>query len=158
MIGVLRSKSWVLTLTELEQRIRPYSDPTLGPTLLLRGHNRAKGIGRRDARARWDRKCVLPLTSHHTTLTLLSWYGDVVPTGRYDNLLRRQRADLAAFASDEAIDISTEIDYESVRGLSEEIKERLKKIRPASIVSSFPLFDLGRLVTRVLIATYTGCR
>jgi len=56
-------------------------------------------------------------------------------TGRYDNLLRRQQADLAAFASDEAIDISSEIDYESVQGLSNEIKERLKKIRPANIVS-----------------------
>lgn len=56
-------------------------------------------------------------------------------TAHYDTLLRRQRADLAAFASDEAIDISPDIDYESVQGLSNEIKERLKKIRPANIVS-----------------------
>ena len=59
----------------------------------------------------------------------------MVPTGRYDNLLRRQQADLAVFASDEAIDISPEINYEYVQGLSSEIKERLKKIRPANIVS-----------------------
>jgi tRNA modifying enzyme MnmG/GidA C-terminal domain len=49
--------------------------------------------------------------------------------------LRRQQADLAVFASDEAIGISPEIDYERVQGLSNEIKERLKRIRPASIVS-----------------------
>ena len=56
-------------------------------------------------------------------------------TGRYDNLLRRQQADLAAFTSDEAIDISPETDYESIQGLSNEIKARLKKIRPPNIVS-----------------------
>lgn len=82
--------------------------------------------------------------------------GIMVSTGRYDNLLRRQQADLAVFASDEAIDISPEIDYECIQGLSNEIKERLKKIRPANIVSPRPFSTLG-LATRVLIATYTGC-
>lgn len=79
----------------------------------------------------------------------------MVPTGRYDNLLRRQQADLAVFASDEAIGISPEIDYEYIQGLSSEIKERLKKIRPANIVGPLLPFIL---VTRMLIATYTGCR
>ena len=69
----------------------------------------------------------------------------MVPTGRYDNLLRRQQADLAVFASDEAIDISPEINYEYVQGLSSEIKERLKKIRPANIVSPLLPFDLWRV-------------
>lgn len=64
----------------------------------------------------------------------------MVPTGRYDNLLRRQQADLAAFASDEAIEISPEIDYDYIQGLSSEIKERLKRVRPANIVSPLSRF------------------
>jgi tRNA uridine 5-carboxymethylaminomethyl modification enzyme len=60
----------------------------------------------------------------------------VISTGHYDSLLRRQQADLAAFASDEAIELPLEIDYESVQGLSSEIKERLQKIRPANMVRS----------------------
>lgn len=82
----------------------------------------------------------------------------LVPTGRYDNLLRRQQADLAVFASDEGINISPEIDYENIQGLSSEIKERLKKIRPTNIVSTLLLFDLWGLGTRMLIAPCTGCR
>lgn len=76
-----------------------------------------------------------PFTDHHVTWAPLTWFGGIKSTAHYDTLLRRQRADLAAFASDEAIDISPDIDYESVQGLSNEIKERLKKIRPANIVS-----------------------
>ena len=68
-----------------------------------------------------------------------------MPTGRYENLLRRQQADLAVFTSDEAINISPEIDYENVQGLSSEIRERLKKIRPTNIVSALlpVLFTAG---------------
>ena len=62
------------------------------------------------------------------------------------------------FASDEGINISPEIDYENIQGLSSEIKERLKKIRPTNIVSRLLPFDLWGLVTRMLIAPYTGCR
>lgn len=81
----------------------------------------------------------VPFASHHITRALLMCHGGTVSTGRYDSLLRRQQADLAVFASDEAIDISPEIDYECVQGLSNEIKERLKKIRPANIVSRWRL-------------------
>jgi tRNA uridine 5-carboxymethylaminomethyl modification enzyme len=55
--------------------------------------------------------------------------------GRYDAFLVRQEADLKAFAADEEMLLDEGIDYKDVEGLSSEVRERLGKVRPASIVS-----------------------
>lgn len=49
--------------------------------------------------------------------------------------LRRQQADLKLFHEDEDLLLSYDVDYGEVIGLSEEIRERLASVRPASIVS-----------------------
>lgn len=56
--------------------------------------------------------------------------------GRYDFHLRRQEADLRIFMEDEDLTLDPSIDYQSVEGLSSEVKERLAKVRPISIVST----------------------
>jgi tRNA uridine 5-carboxymethylaminomethyl modification enzyme len=61
--------------------------------------------------------------------------------GRYDAFLVRQDADLKAFAADEEMLLHEGIDYQDVEGLSSEVRERLGKVRPASIVSDFCFFQ-----------------
>jgi tRNA uridine 5-carboxymethylaminomethyl modification enzyme len=53
---------------------------------------------------------------------------------RYDAFLARQEADLQAFAADEEMLLDEGVDYQRVEGLSSEVRERLGKVRPASIV------------------------
>jgi hypothetical protein len=58
--------------------------------------------------------------------------------GRYVAHLARQDADLRAFAADEALALDPGIDYAQVEGLSSEVRERLARVRPASLVRSGP--------------------
>jgi len=53
--------------------------------------------------------------------------------GRYNLHLRRQEADLRVFLDDENLTLDPQINYDTVEGLSSEVKERLAKIRPISI-------------------------
>jgi tRNA uridine 5-carboxymethylaminomethyl modification enzyme len=55
--------------------------------------------------------------------------------GRYDAFLGRQEADLKTFAADEEMLLDEGIEYAKVEGLSSEVRERLGRVRPASIVS-----------------------
>ena len=57
--------------------------------------------------------------------------------GRYNSHLRRQEADLRKFMDDENLALDPQIDYNTINGLSSEVKERLFTVRPASIVSVF---------------------
>ncbi|KAF8706795.1 Mitochondrial translation optimization protein, partial [Rhizoctonia solani] len=53
--------------------------------------------------------------------------------GQYMHHLKRQEADIRAFASDEMLILDPSLDYDSVIGLSTEVRERLKRTRPGSI-------------------------
>lgn len=55
--------------------------------------------------------------------------------GRYNAHLKRQEADLKAFQDDESLLLDPQLDYAGVEGLSLEVKERLSRVRPPSIVS-----------------------
>lgn len=59
----------------------------------------------------------------------------VTTQGRYEPVLRRQAADLKDFETDEELVLDSGIDYGVVEGLSEEVRERLRVVRPMSIVS-----------------------
>ena len=63
----------------------------------------------------------------------------------YSSHLRRQAADLRTFLADEALALDPALDYGAVEGLSAEVRERLRRVRPASIVSvlQFSLCSLG---------------
>ncbi|KAL7278263.1 hypothetical protein ACG7TL_008239 [Trametes sanguinea] len=51
----------------------------------------------------------------------------------YITHLRRQEADLRLFMEDEALQLDPHLDYNTIEGLSSEVKERLFKVRPTSI-------------------------
>jgi tRNA uridine 5-carboxymethylaminomethyl modification enzyme len=55
--------------------------------------------------------------------------------GVYEPHLRRQESDLAVFHDDETLVLDPQMDYSTVAGLSEEVKERLNLVKPTSIVS-----------------------
>ncbi|CDO76826.1 hypothetical protein BN946_scf185033.g23 [Trametes cinnabarina] len=52
----------------------------------------------------------------------------------YSSHLRRQEADLRVFMEDESLALDPYLDYNTVVGLSSEVKERLFKVRPTSIL------------------------
>jgi len=52
----------------------------------------------------------------------------------YQIYLKRQRVDLKLFSQDEEMELESDIDYSAIHGLSTEVKERLSKVRPASVV------------------------
>lgn len=52
----------------------------------------------------------------------------------YKPHLKRQNADLRAFMSEETLPLSPALDYDAVPTLSNEVRERLKKVQPLSIV------------------------
>jgi len=56
--------------------------------------------------------------------------------GRYAAQLHRQDADVRLFLADESLRLQPTLDYAQVEGLSSEERERLARVRPASIVSS----------------------
>ena len=52
---------------------------------------------------------------------------------RYAGYLTRQDADIEAFRKDEALSLPGDLDYDSIGGLSAEIREKLDGIRPATL-------------------------
>lgn len=58
--------------------------------------------------------------------------------GRYHGHIHRQEADVRAFMADESLLLDPLIDYQTVDGLSSEVKERLAAVRPTTIVRSIP--------------------
>jgi tRNA uridine 5-carboxymethylaminomethyl modification enzyme len=53
--------------------------------------------------------------------------------GRYAGYIKRQDADILAFRKDEALLLPEDLDYDQVPSLSAEVREKLKKSRPASL-------------------------
>jgi len=53
--------------------------------------------------------------------------------GRYSGYLKRQEADIGAFRRDEDLALSAELDYDRVAALSNEVREKLKTVRPATL-------------------------
>jgi tRNA uridine 5-carboxymethylaminomethyl modification enzyme len=53
--------------------------------------------------------------------------------GRYAGYLKRQDADIVAFRCEEDLALPTELDYERVAALSNEVREKLQRVRPATL-------------------------
>ncbi len=56
-------------------------------------------------------------------------------TGRYSAHVFRQEADVKIFMEDESLILDPQMDYDQVTGLSSEVREKLFKVRPTTIVS-----------------------
>ena len=52
---------------------------------------------------------------------------------RYEGYLSRQRQDIEAYRRDEALELPADLDYRSVGGLSNEIRQKLETHRPATL-------------------------
>src|SRR5690349_16154010 len=53
--------------------------------------------------------------------------------GRYAGYLKRQEADVVAFRRDEDLSLAPDLDYERIAGLSTEVRQKLKTVRPATL-------------------------
>ena len=51
----------------------------------------------------------------------------------YSGYILRQSHDIAAFKKDEGINIPDDIDYDSFSGLSNEVKSKLKNVKPKTL-------------------------
>ena len=52
--------------------------------------------------------------------------------GQYSGYMGRQEADIRAFRSDESLLIPSKINFDSIGGLSTEVRSKLKSVRPAT--------------------------
>jgi tRNA uridine 5-carboxymethylaminomethyl modification enzyme len=52
---------------------------------------------------------------------------------RYAGYVKRQEADVRSFRRDEALELSEELDYDAIRGLTAEARTRLKQARPETL-------------------------
>jgi tRNA uridine 5-carboxymethylaminomethyl modification enzyme len=55
---------------------------------------------------------------------------------RYATYLDRQEADIESFRRDEAIALPPELDFASIAGLSNELREKLTRARPATLAQA----------------------
>ena len=73
---------------------------------------------------------------------------------KYEGYLRRQETEARLFAKKEAMEIPPSFDYDSVRGLSSESREKLKLVRPVSVgqaqrISGLRVSDIALLMMAV---------
>src|SRR5262249_49496411 len=52
---------------------------------------------------------------------------------KYDVYLSRQAADIAAYRRDESLELPEGLDYAELRGLSNEVRQKLQSVRPRTI-------------------------
>ena len=55
---------------------------------------------------------------------------------RYDSYIERQEADISAFRRDESQAIPDDLDYGRIGGLSNEVRDKLAKARPATLAAA----------------------
>ena len=55
---------------------------------------------------------------------------------RYAVYLDRQRADIAALRRDEALELPAGVDYSAISGLSNEVRDKLETVRPATLAQA----------------------
>lgn len=60
-------------------------------------------------------------------------YDWLYTTATYAPHLHRQEADLRVFHADESLLLDPNIDYSQIRGLSDEVKERLQRVMPTTL-------------------------
>ena len=70
----------------------------------------------------------------------------------YSGYLKRQSHDIAAFKKDEAISIPVDIDYENFSGLSNEVKSKLKLIKPKTLGQALRIDGMTPAAAIILLA------
>ena len=62
--------------------------------------------------------------------------GQIENDGRYQGYLLRQEADVRAFQRDRALELPPDLDYRAVGGLSTEVRDKLRRARPATLAAA----------------------
>ena len=70
----------------------------------------------------------------------------------YSGYLKRQSHDIAAFKKDEGIKIPDKIDYDIFSGLSNEIKSKLKTIKPKTLGQALRIDGVTPAAAIILLA------
>ncbi|MDX1555141.1 MAG: tRNA uridine-5-carboxymethylaminomethyl(34) synthesis enzyme MnmG, partial [Xanthomonadales bacterium] len=61
------------------------------------------------------------------------WAGQLETEIRYEGYLDRQRQEIERRKANEALELSADVDYSAIKGLSAEVSEKLAKVRPATV-------------------------
>jgi tRNA uridine 5-carboxymethylaminomethyl modification enzyme len=70
----------------------------------------------------------------------------------YSGYLKKQSHDIAAYKKDEAMSIPVDIDYEKFSGLSNEIKSKLKLIKPSTLGQALRIDGVTPAAAIILLA------
>lgn len=90
---------------------------------------------------------------------LNEWLEDVVPldaleklriTSQYEGYLARQEQQIAAMARDDALTLPKSINYAKIAGLSNEIKQRLTQLQPASLGQASRIYGVTPAAVAIL--------
>ncbi len=112
-----------------------------------------------------QRRTAFELLSYpHVTIAELAkiWprFGELAPNiseqieidAKYDVYLTRQAADVAAYRRDESFTLPEDLDYENLRGLSNEAKQKLQTIRPRTIGQASKIDGMTPAALTLLVA------
>ena len=69
----------------------------------------------------------------------------------YDRYTERQQADIIAFRKDENMALPTQIDYDSIGGLSNEVKHKLSALRPATLGQALRMDGITPAAVMILL-------
>jgi tRNA uridine 5-carboxymethylaminomethyl modification enzyme len=112
-----------------------------------------------------QRRTAFELLSYpHVTIAELAkiWprFGELAPNiseqieidAKYDVYLTRQAADVAAYRRDESFTLPEDLDYENLRGLSNEAKQKLQTVRPRTIGHASKIDGMTPAALTLLVA------
>jgi tRNA uridine 5-carboxymethylaminomethyl modification enzyme len=71
---------------------------------------------------------------------------------RYATYVERQQADIDAFRKDESVRIPPDLDYAAIAGLSAEVRQRLARLRPATLAQAARTEGITPAATMLLLA------
>jgi tRNA uridine 5-carboxymethylaminomethyl modification enzyme len=71
---------------------------------------------------------------------------------RYATYVERQEADIASFRKDESVRIPADLDYAAISGLSAEVRQRLERLRPATLAQASRMEGITPAATMLLLA------
>ncbi|UIJ45728.1 tRNA uridine-5-carboxymethylaminomethyl(34) synthesis enzyme MnmG [Sphingomonas cannabina] len=134
-VGEERRRHLEERMTERDRLDRRFGERFTASELALRGAPVAQDGARRSVRE-WlrfdgvDVEMLLPDVRAETDPALLA---EAVEDARYAPYLERQAADIEAAAREEAMPLPPALDYARIRGLSNEMVERLSAARPETI-------------------------
>ncbi len=78
--------------------------------------------------------------------------GQLETDAKYAVYLARQEADVAAYRRDEAFELPAEIDYGALPGLSNEVRQKLQAVRPATIGQAGRIDGVTPVALTLLVA------